>query len=134
MVFGVLLSWAYVVLGPRSMPICPAAFPCGLQGLHGSVGCGNAFGSRAWTCVSVVSFKVRPRERCKSRISLFLDLTSFYERVSHSRLFTLAKQVVTGAVQIYRHARIFVGRSGCVSPCLLPQRHPCWLPYRTSSS
>ena len=62
------------------------------------------------------------RARQKARISLFLDLSTFYETVSHSLLHSNAIEVgfpllvLNGAVQIYRGARILQGDSQSSPP------------------
>ena len=73
-------------------------------------------------CVKRVLMAEIAKARQKSRISLFLDLSTFYETVSHSLLHSNAVEVgfplvvLNGAVQIYRGARILQGDSQSSPP------------------
>ena len=73
-------------------------------------------------CVKRVLMAEIAKARQKSRISLFLDLSTFYETVSHSLLHSNAIEVgfplvvLNGAVQIYRGARILQGDSQSSPP------------------
>ena len=73
-------------------------------------------------CVKRVLMAEIAKARQKSRISLFLDLSTFHETVSHSLLHSNAIEVgfplvvLNGAVQIYRGARILQGDSQSSPP------------------
>ena len=73
-------------------------------------------------CVKRVFMAEIARARQKARISLFLDLSTFYETVSHSLLHSNAIEVgfplvvLNGAVQIYRGARVLQGDSQSSPP------------------
>ena len=66
-------------------------------------------------CVKRVFMAEIARARQKARISLFLDLSTFYETVSHSHLRANAIEVgfslvvLNGAIQVYRGGRILQG-------------------------
>ena len=66
-------------------------------------------------CVKRVFMAEIARARQKARISLFLDLSTFYETVSHSHLHANAIEVgiplvvLNGATQVYRGGRILQG-------------------------
>ena len=80
-------------------------------------------------CVKRVFMAEIARARQKARISLFLDLSTFYETVSHSLLHSNAIEVgfplvvLNGAVQIYRGARILQGDSQSSPPASFNTLH-----------
>ena len=116
----------------RPIALCHVAYKCWLKcryslvarkvQAYGAMGAARPGVAAIDICVKRVLLAEIARARQKTRISLFLDLSTFYEIVSHSQLHENAIQVgfpfvvLNGAIQVYRGARILQGDSQASPP------------------